>query len=120
MKKVFGKGNVRIEQTETNEGISQFSSGNMLSLSEFRTMLEKRRMMPASAIKKVNSKTINKGWEEKYRAKFEGANVWSSKAIDEQISFIQKLLKEEREDNREDKKRTFKNKHNRKTYYRCI
>ena len=54
MKKVFKKGNVKIEQTESNDGISQLSSGNMQSLSEFRDMLEKRRMMPASAIKKGN------------------------------------------------------------------
>ena len=47
MKKVFRNGNIRIEQTESSEGISQLSSGNMQSLSEFRAMLEKRRMMPS-------------------------------------------------------------------------
>ena len=57
MKKVFKKGNVKIEQTESNDGISQLSSGNMQSLSEFRAMLEKRRMMPASAIKKISERT---------------------------------------------------------------
>ena len=33
-------------------------------------------------------------WENKFRQKYEGANVWSSKSIDDVIAFIKQLLKD--------------------------
>lgn len=35
-------------------------------------------------------------WQKEYRDMFEGANVWSSKAIDSQIDFIRKLLADQK------------------------